>query len=120
MPETEESLRKRARQLILEGRLPGHGPDNSWGGAGSNETCPVCEIPVYQRDVEMELEFSAAGGTGKDIFHLHRSCYAAWELERHLLNGSAEPQRRSGVWRETRRPPAQDDAHDPAGVVGST
>jgi hypothetical protein len=120
MPETEESLRARARQLILEGRLPRQGPDNSWGGAGSNETCPICEIPVYQRDVEMELEFSGAGGTGKDIFHLHRSCYAAWECERQLLNGSAEPQRLSGVWRATRRSPGQDDARDQTKVVGST
>ena len=119
MAETEETLRLRARQLINDGRLPRRAPNNSWGGAGSNEICPVCDTPVYQREVEIELEFIGTEGTGKDIFHLHRSCYAAWELERQLLDSSSEPPRRSGAWRATRQP-GHDEPEDQSRVAGST
>jgi hypothetical protein len=69
-------LREFARFAIQQGRLPRRDPDHGWGGLGCGALCAVCEKPVTGNEPEHEIEF------GQDLFHLHVSCFTAWELER--------------------------------------
>ena len=84
MPD-EAILREQAREAIRSGRLPVTKPDRTFGGQGSDVTCPVCGNPVKREDLELEIEFNRHGVTpGLDRYHLHVRCrcYAAWEFER--------------------------------------
>ena len=83
MPD-EADLRDKAREAMRQGKLPARPPDRLWVGRGAGAPCAVCGLPVAMNEMEFEIEFQfASGGTpGLDIFHLHRTCFAAWEFER--------------------------------------
>lgn len=82
MPD-ESSLREKACEKILSGRLPSTKPDRVFGGKGSGGTCAVCGRQLTQDDVDFEIEFNRHGSTpGLDRYYLHQRCFAAWEFER--------------------------------------
>jgi hypothetical protein len=76
LSQLETELRRRARALIEEGRLPAVRMAQYWGGAGSGHHCSLCDKPIAAPDVEFEVE--AAGGT---LFRFHFMCHAAWQFE---------------------------------------
>ena len=85
MPD-EEVLRAKAREVIQQGKMPAHAPDRVWGGPGVDAPCAVCDLPISKSEMEFEVEFAVdgkGGGGDLDKYHLHRRCFAAWELERH-------------------------------------
>jgi len=82
MPD-EPLLRQKARAAVQNGKLPGRRPDRTYGGAGSGAQCSVCRLPITSAQTEFELEFARSGDRpGRDLFHLHVRCFAAWEFER--------------------------------------
>ena len=82
MPD-EPMLREKARAAIQSGKLPRAKPDRTFGGAGSNMLCPVCEQSVTPDQREIELEYNRHGtNPGLDRYYLHPRCFAAWEFER--------------------------------------
>jgi len=72
--------------MIRRGRLPLRPPDKMFGGAGSGEVCPVCGEVAARHQLELEIEFHGHGVVDK--FHLHPSCFAAWEFERTKVASS--------------------------------
>ena len=73
----------RARNAMQEGRLPTRPPDRTWGGPGIGAACAICDLPVGRHGMEFELQFAIDGDAPQfDVYHVHTSCYAAWELER--------------------------------------
>ena len=90
MPEVEKALRDKVRLALEAGTLPGRKADRTWGGPGAEIACGVCGLPVARDETEFELEFVREGTA--DVFHFHTACFAAWELERGLLERrSARP-----------------------------
>jgi hypothetical protein len=78
----ERSLRERAREAILAGKLPGRRPDRMWGGPAAGGICVVCGSPVMRGELEFEIEFSRnGGGSGTDRYNVHIGCFQAWESE---------------------------------------
>jgi hypothetical protein len=79
----EAALRRLARLVLENGKLPRRDPDRTWGGPGVGAPCTVCAQPVMPEQMEYEVEFAHDGGTpGLDKYHLHLRCFAVWELER--------------------------------------
>jgi hypothetical protein len=79
----EPILREKARVAILNGKLPGFGQDRTWGRAGKRVSCAVCELPVAEEQMAIEIQFARDGDNpGFDKFELHVRCFAAWEFER--------------------------------------
>lgn len=72
----ESELRKRARVLIAEGRLPVGQSGRCWGGSGSRKVCSLCGEPVSREEVEFEIEDSSGAS-----YRFHFRCHAAWQLE---------------------------------------
>ena len=83
MPD-EPILREKARDAIINGKLPSQRPDRTWGGPGVGAPCSVCDKPVTKDEMEFEIQFAreANGLSGLDKFHVHIRCFAAWEFER--------------------------------------
>jgi hypothetical protein len=87
MPD-EVILRAKARQVVMDGKLPARRPDRTWGGPGVGAPCTVCEKPVGKEEMEFEIEFAHDGAVpGLDKFHVHIRCFAMWELERKTALG---------------------------------
>ena len=76
-----DGLRHKARLAIQSGRLPTCRPDRTWGGRGTGAPCAICDAPVRGDEMELEIEFVAAGNHLK-VIQVHTKCFAAWELER--------------------------------------
>jgi hypothetical protein len=97
MPD-KETLREKAREAILSGRLPTAKPFLTVYGHCAGATCAVCGDPVRRGEMDYELEFRASpppeGKSLRDALerlntwpevrrcHLHHQCFVAWELER--------------------------------------
>jgi hypothetical protein len=80
----EDAVRDKARNVIRSGKLPRRAPDRTWGGPGVGAPCAICERPVTTKELEFEIQFARDGDNpGLDKFHVHLSCFAAWEFERH-------------------------------------
>ena len=79
----EDTLRKKARDVIQNGKLPSRAPDRTWGGPGIGAPCVICDLPVRSTEMEFEVEFARVGDNpGLDKYHVHIRCFAAWEFER--------------------------------------
>ncbi len=79
----ENILRRIARKVILDGKLPSRRPDRTWGGPGVGAPCAVCGVSVERDQMEFEIQFTRDGDNpGLDKFHVHIRCFAAWEFER--------------------------------------
>jgi hypothetical protein len=79
----ERMLREKARAALASGRLPNRRQDRTWGGPGVGAPCEVCSLPVRVDEMEFEIEFAHdPDDPGLDKYHVHVSCFVAWELER--------------------------------------
>jgi hypothetical protein len=78
----EMELRRRAAEALIAARIPRDRPLGLWGGHGSGQACPVCGHPIEATEMELELEFAEDSAHAVREFHLHLSCFAAWEIER--------------------------------------
>jgi len=84
-------LRAKARETIRARKLPNRCPDRTWGGPGDGACCAICNVSVSQDEVELEIEFfRGSNHRDPDKYHVHVHCFAAWELERHLVERPAE------------------------------
>ncbi len=82
----ETLLRTKAREAIEARRLPQSRPERVWGGPGIGASCAICGERLGRNDTEFELQFAGGHtGGGLDTYHLHIGCFAAWELEREVL-----------------------------------
>ena len=83
----EQELRRRAREAMQAGLIPRERPTGLWGGHGSGERCAVCGHIVEPSEMELEIEFAAAevNMQGAREFHMHLTCFAAWEFVRSGL-----------------------------------
>lgn len=75
----EAELRKRARELIHEGKLPDRAPMRVWAGAGSERSCALCNEIIPTSEIEYEVDASV--GRSRRTLHFHFACHAAWQLE---------------------------------------
>ncbi len=64
----------------IHARIPERRPDRMWGGRGLGIECVLCGEPVCADETELELEFER--GDDKQSYHVHVSCFRAWEVER--------------------------------------
>jgi hypothetical protein len=79
----EPILRGQAREAIKTGRIPARSADRTCGGPGVGALCSVCNLPVRNSVMEMQIEFGREGEpAGIEKYHVHVRCFAAWELER--------------------------------------
>ena len=80
----QTGLCQRVRNAIREGKLPTRPPDRTWGGPGSGVPCAVCDLPIPRAGMQFEIQFAIDGSPPDfNIYHVHTSCYAAWNLERN-------------------------------------
>ena len=86
MPEIERALRDKARFKLRAGVLPLTKPSRTWGGAGAGLKCAVCEMIIGEDQMELEVQFLVQAAAAPVVYHLHLSCFAAWEFERGLQN----------------------------------
>lgn len=79
----EQQIRAKVRDVLRAGKLPNRRPGRTWGGPGVGVPCAVCDLPVTQEQLELEIQFAHDGGNpGLDKYHVHVRCFAAWEFER--------------------------------------
>jgi hypothetical protein len=88
----EGRLREKALDAIKNGTLPAMAPRCTWGGPGNGKSCAVCGEPVKRSEMELEIEYprDGKGAAGRDHYHFHIRCFAAWEFEsrNHLTHGT--------------------------------
>jgi hypothetical protein len=77
-------LHVRAKERMRSGELPTYGPSSSYAGRGSSISCALCDAPILASEVELELEFVAAGAHRK-VIRLHSGCESVWNEERLRL-----------------------------------
>ena len=93
-------LRAKAREAILNGRLPTAKPSRTFYGHSAGATCAVCGVPVRRGEMDYELEFRASPPPEEKSLrnaldrlddrqqvrrcHLHHRCWLAWEFERQV------------------------------------
>ena len=97
----ECTLREKAREVIQGGTLPNRYPDRMWGGPGVGADCMVCKVSVKRNELEFEIEFARDGDDpGVDTYHVHISCFTAWQFERtnsiELVPGPSSSDQRDG------------------------
>jgi|ERR1051325_4035532 len=80
-----DALHQMARMALTNGKLPGRPSDRMWAGMGSGVRCSVCETSIEPDEADWELEF-ARRDHGVDTYHVHISCFGAWERARKELN----------------------------------
>ncbi|HTV78106.1 MAG TPA: hypothetical protein VMF03_07610 [Steroidobacteraceae bacterium] len=102
----ESELRKLARELIRDGRLPDQAPERAWAGAGSGKPCALCGETVPASDVEYEVDIGTE--KGRRTLHFHFGCHAAWQLEclraDFTAHADAKAPARPGMTRSKRNP----------------
>jgi hypothetical protein len=101
----ESTLRQRAREAILMGRLPNRPPDRMWGGPGNCAACAICGESLARADVCFDLEFADDPTVAKvkQNYHLHVRCFAAWELERESTARPLSARNGAGTIRDRER-----------------
>lgn len=75
----EMQLRAMARERIHRLELPCVAPRLLWAGRGNGAVCSLCGSAVSSTEIEHEIEQELNGG--RQVFHFHVSCQAAWRLE---------------------------------------
>ena len=79
----EHRIRELARRALTEKKLPARDPDRTWGRPGGGAPCTICGELVTRDQLEYEIQFAHDGDNpGLDNHHLHRRCFASWEVER--------------------------------------
>jgi hypothetical protein len=64
----EAALRRLARLVLENGKLPRRDPNRTWGGPGVGAACAICDQPVTPEEIEYEVR---APGTDSRVPH-HR------------------------------------------------
>lgn len=67
-------------RALGSGGLPARRPDSVWGGPGAGACCTICGAHLSDDEMELEIEF-AREDVGADKYHVHVSCFAAWEAD---------------------------------------
>jgi len=81
-----DHIRERSREAILSGKLPVGTSYRSWGGPSHGTICAVCDRKILPRELEYEIEFEKNNGhVAPPMFHLHITCFQAWEYQRRLM-----------------------------------
>jgi hypothetical protein len=75
-----KTLRQLIREKLADGRLPHDSIPRTWGGAGNNETCVACDLPIAKNQFAMERLDATSNGI---LFHVQCFCY--WDTERRPL-----------------------------------
>lgn len=91
----EQALRRLAREAITAERVPMGAPKATWGGNGAGALCDICGLSIATHELGFEVEFLREAAPSR-IYHLHSLCFAAWELERHVLEAEQPRQRSNG------------------------
>jgi len=83
MPD-EPILRAKAREAILNGRLPTTRPSRMFCSLSVGETCAACGDLVTRGEMKFELVFQRWSKWWSEIrrYHLHPRCFTAWDFER--------------------------------------
>ena len=74
----QSTLRQKAREAILAGKLPHRRPERMWAGPGVGSPCTICDKPVERDEIEYELDFTLDHSQPTPRVHLR--CFAAWEF----------------------------------------
>ena len=72
------TLRQKAREAIVAGKLPHRRAERMLGGPGVGSRCAVCDEPVEHNELEYELEFTRGNDPSQASYHVHLRCFAAW------------------------------------------
>ena len=83
MPD-EPILRAKARQAILNGKLPTTRPSHMFCSLSVGETCAACGDLVTRDEPKFELVFQRWSKWQPEIrrYQLHPRCFTAWDFER--------------------------------------
>jgi hypothetical protein len=87
----QSTLRQKAREAILAGKLPCRRPERIWAGPSAGSRCRICDKLVERDEIECELEFTGDhDDRGQPSCRVHFRCFAAWEyLCRYFEAGRA-------------------------------
>src|SRR5215510_12658049 len=72
------TLRQKAREAIVAGKLPHRRAERMWAGPGDGSRCAVCDEPVEHDEIEYELEFTRGNDPSHASYHVHLRCFAVW------------------------------------------
>jgi len=72
------TLRQKAREAIVAGKLPHRRAERMWAGPGVGSRCSICDEPVDHGEIEYELEFTRGNDPSQASYHVHLRCFAAW------------------------------------------
>ena len=90
MSQDDETIRKKARDLLQSGRLPARRPDDVWAVTGSGQDrCMVCGDLVAPHEFAIEAEFRGTDGSSSVCFHV--GCYWTLESERRRVEAASDP-----------------------------
>lgn len=70
----ESAIRQRVRQELASGALARLDGGRSWAGRGTGRLCRMCDQPIDESQVELEVE------TPEPVV-LHRDCFFIWQQE---------------------------------------
>jgi hypothetical protein len=116
MPD-EPYLREQARAAVQNGKIPARPADRTWGGPAVGAACVICQRPVTQDELEMELEYATPTGGDPELatFHLHSAMFRGVGVRAEEGEQVASKNRRgrsregdpspSGEGRASRQPP---------------
>jgi len=77
----ESTLRQKAREAILAGKLPYRRPERMWAGRGVGSRCTICDKLVERDEIEYELDFTLDhDDSSQPTPRVHRHCLTAWEF----------------------------------------
>jgi hypothetical protein len=77
----QSTLRQKAREAILAGKLPHRRPERMWAGPGVGSPCTICDKPVERDEIEYELDFTPDHDDPRQATpRVHLRCFAAWEF----------------------------------------
>jgi hypothetical protein len=71
----ETRLRQIADDKSLSGELPSSAHTRVWAGAGTGQTCALCELRIDPTQVEYEVETQRHDG---GPLYFHELCYRLW------------------------------------------
>ncbi len=72
-------LHARAQQRLRMQALPWEDPSSTFGGPGSGFNCALCDAPIHEQEMELELEFR---GSRNMSLRFHPRCHSIWDYER--------------------------------------
>lgn len=85
-PVLYDRLHRVAQVRLHAGELPRDDPTRTYGGPGSALKCALCDVAIFEPEVELELVYSmAADGAPACTLRFHVYCHGIWDYERHRI-----------------------------------